>query len=86
MDLVDEQDHVSGGLHLSDQALDAAFKLAAELRSGHKARQIQKIDLAVAQALRHIALGNAQSDALGDGRFANARLANQAGVILLPAR
>ena len=86
MDLVDKQDYVARGLDLPDQALDAAFKLAAELRAGHKTRQIQQINFAVAQALRHISLGDAQGDALGNGRLADARLADQAGIVFLAAR
>ena len=86
MDLVDEQDDVARGLHLADQPLHAAFELAAELRARHKAGEVQQIYLPVLQARGHLARGDAQRNALGNGRFAHARLADEAGVVLLAAR
>ena len=45
VDLVNEQDHIAGGLDFRKQALDALFKLAAELGACHKGRQVQQVDL-----------------------------------------
>ena len=45
LDLVNERDHIAGGLDFRKQALDALFKLAAELGACHKGRQVQQIDL-----------------------------------------
>ena len=43
VDLVDDKDHVPGLADLLDEALHAAFKLAAELRARHQCRQIQQV-------------------------------------------
>ena len=85
MDLVDEQDHVPGCLHLAQQALDPLLKLAAELGARHQTGEVQQIDLLVLQADGHIALGNALGDALGNGRLAHTGFADEAGVVLLAA-
>ena len=85
VDLVNEQDDVAGGLDLAQQALDPLLELAAELGAGHEAGQIQQEDLLILQAHRDIALGDALRDALGDGRLADARLTDEAGVVLLAA-
>ena len=84
--LVDEQDDVAVLLHLVDKALDAAFKLAAELRARDKRRQVQKLHFLLAQLRRHLAGRDAQRKALGDRRLADARLADQARVVLRAAR
>ena len=85
MDLVDDKDHVPGLADLLDEALHAAFKLAAELCARHQGRQVQQIDLLVPQLEGHIAGHDALGQALGDGGFAHARLADEAGVVLLAA-
>ena len=85
MNLVNKQNDVSGGLDLADQPLDALLKLPAELRAGNQRRHIQQVDLLVAQAGRHLPLGNALGDALGDGGLADARFTDQAGVVFLAA-
>ncbi|MPN32606.1 hypothetical protein SDC9_180086 [bioreactor metagenome] len=85
MNFIDEQNNVARGLDLADEALDAAFKLPAELCARNQRRQIKQVDLFVHQPAGHVTLGNAQRNALGNGRFANARLTNQTGVVFLPA-
>ena len=83
--LVNEQDDVAGAAHLADQALDPLLKLAAELGAGHQGGQVQQVDLLVRQAGGDLALHDVLGDALGDGGLAHAGLADQAGVVLLPA-
>ena len=85
VDLVDDQDHVAGLAYLLDQALHPALELTAELRACHQRRQIQQIDLLLPQLERHLALDDPLGQALGDGGLAHARLADQAGVVLLAA-
>ena len=85
VDLIDEQDHVACGLDLAQQALDPLLELAPELGAGHEAGQIQQEDLLILQTHRNIAPGDALRDALGDGRLADARLTDEAGVVLLAA-
>ena len=85
VDLVNKKDHVAGGLDLAQQPLDPLFKLAAELGAGHKGGQVQQVDFLVLQPGGHLAFGNTLGDAFGNGGFAHAGFADQAGVVFLPA-
>ena len=85
MDFINEQDDITGRLHLAQQALDPLLELAAELGTRHKAGEVQQINFLIFQTDGHLPLGNALGNALGDGRLAHACLADQAGVILLAA-
>jgi hypothetical protein len=84
--LVDHEDDVAEALDLVDEALHAALELAAELRAGDERREVEEVDLLVAQLVGHFGpLDDALREALGDGRLADARLADEAGVVLLAA-
>ena len=85
MDLVDEQDHVAQPLDLVDEALDPLLELAAELGAGHQGGEVQPVELFALEAGGHLVAGDALGDALGDGGFAHAGLADQAGVVFLAA-
>ena len=83
--LIDDEDDVAKLLDLFDEALHTALKLAAELRPGDERRQIHQIDLFALQLVGDILVDDALREPLGDGRLADARLADQAGVVLLAA-
>ena len=85
MHLVDDEDDVAVAADLFDQALHAAFKLAAELRPGHERRQVKQKYLLSLQLIRHFSVRDPLGQALGDGRLADARLADQAGIVFLTA-
>ena len=85
VDLVDDQDDVAQLLDLLNEALHAALKLAAELGARHQGGEIQQVDLLVQQLVGHVPLVDLLGQALGDGGLAHAGLADQAGVVLLPA-
>ena len=85
VNLIDDKNDVAAGLDLGDEAFHAALKLAAELRSGDERRQVEQIDLFVAQLERDIARDDALRQTLGDGRLADARLTDEAGIVLLTA-
>ena len=80
--LVDEEDHIAGLLHLVDGLLDTLFKLAPVFGAGHHARQIQREHPLVQQLLRHIRRGDALGKTLGDGRLAHTRLTDENGIVL----
>ena len=84
--LVDEQDHIARLLHVSDQTLDSALELSAELRAGNECRQVEQIDLLVEQMERCISLNDVLRDALCDCSLADAGLTDQAGIVLRAAR
>ncbi len=62
-------------------AFQALLKLAAEFSAGNQRAHIQREDGAVFQAVRHVAANNALRKPLGDGRFADARFADQHRVV-----
>ena len=84
MHLVNDQDDVAQLADLLNEALHAAFKLAPELGARHQGGQVQQKDLLILQLIGHVAHGDALGQALGDGGFAHAGLADQAGIVLLP--
>ena len=83
--LVDDEDDVALAADLFDEALHAALELAAELRPGDEGREVEQIDLLVFQLVWHLAVGDVLGQALGDGGLSDARLADEAGVVLLAA-
>ena len=62
--LVDEQDDVAGVDHFLDERLEPLFELAAELRAGDERAHVERDDAPVLEALRHVALDDAQGEAL----------------------
>ena len=85
--LVDEQDDASLALlHLAQHGLQAVLELAAVLRTGHHRAQVERHEVAILQRRGHVAGHDALGQALDDGRFAGARLADEHGVVLRAAR
>ena len=85
MHLVDDQDDIAQLADLFNEALHAAFELAAELRARDKRRQVKKIDLLASELKGHLARDDALGKSLGNGGLADARLADETGVVLLAA-
>ena len=84
--LVDEEDRVLGAADLVHDGLDPLLELAAVLGAGDHHRQVEDHDPAVAQQLGHVAVDDHLGQALDDRRLADARLAEEDGVVLGPAR
>ena len=85
MQLVDEDDRVLALHQFLHDGLEPLFKLAAVFRAGHDQGKIQRQNALVGQEGRHVAIGNALRQAFDDGRFADARLADQHGIIFRAA-
>jgi hypothetical protein len=83
--LVDEEDDVLGAAHLVHHRLDALLELAAVLGAGDHHREVQHHEALVLEDLRHLAVDDVLRQALDDGRLADARLAQQHGVVLAAA-
>src|SRR4029078_10322571 len=64
VELVDEQDDVAALGDLLHHLLQALLELAAVLRARDQRRQIERVDLLVLEQLRHVAVGDALSEAL----------------------
>ena len=86
VELVDEQDDVAALGDLLHHLLQALLELAAVLRARDERGEVERVDLLVLQELRHLVRGDARGEALDDGGLADARLADQHRVVLLPAR
>ena len=84
MNFVDEQDHrVLLVGHLFEDLLDALFELAAIFRAGDHRVDREFDEALVPQTLRHFAGDDALRQTFDDRRFADARLPDQHGIVLL---
>jgi hypothetical protein len=85
--LVDEQDDAAGRRRdLLQHGLEPLLELAAVFRAGDQRAHVEREQLLVLKALRHIAVDDAQRQALDDRGLADARLADQHRVVLGAAR
>ena len=66
--------------------LQPLLELAAELGAGDQRAHVERHQLLVAQAFRHVAIDDAQRQAFGDGGLADAGLADQHRIVLGAAR
>ena len=85
VDFVDEQDGAWLVAQRFEDGLEALLELAAVLGAGDERAQIQGVNLGVAQRSRHLAALDLESQALGDGCFADARIADVHRVVLAAA-
>ena len=84
---VDEQDHAALGRdHLVQHRLQPLLELAAIFRAGDQRAHVERQQLLVAQRLGHVAVDDAQRQALDDRGLADAGLADQHRVVLGSAR
>ena len=84
--LVDEGDHRLGAfLDLADDVLEAVLELALDARAGLQQPQVERDEPHAAEEGRHVALDDAQGEALDDRGFAGARLADDDRVVLAAA-
>ena len=84
VELVDEQnDATLGLLDLLEHRLQAVLELATVLGTRHERAHVKLDEVAVAQGRGHVARDDALGDALDDGRLADARLADEHGVVLV---
>ena len=86
VELVDEQDDPAlGVLDLLEDGLEPLLELAPELGAGDERAEVERDDPLVLEALGHVAADDPLGEALGDGRLADARLADEDRVVLGPA-
>ncbi len=83
MQLVDEEDDAAfARLHFLQHGLEAFLELAAELRAGEQRAHVEREDRLFLESLGHVAAQDALGEALDDRGLADARLADQDGVVL----
>ena len=83
--LVDEHDDVRVLGQLLHDRLEALFELAAILRAGDNQRDVERQDALVGQEVRHVAAEDLLRQPFDDRGLADARLADEHGVVLRPA-
>ena len=80
---VDEQDDLAvRGLDFLQHGFQAFLELAAVFRSGDHRAEVQRQQLLVLQRLRHVAVDDAQGEALDNRGFPDTGLADKNGVVL----
>ena len=72
----------SADVHLGEDALQPLLELAAILRAGDERAHVERQQLLVLEALRHVAIDDAEREALDDRGLADAGLADQHRVVL----
>ena len=85
VDLVDEQDRARIVLELLHDGLQPLLEVAAIARAGEQRAHVEREDRRVLQHLGHLALDDLAGEALGDGGLADAGIADEQRVVLLPA-
>ncbi len=76
----------SSACDLLQHGLQALLELAAIFRAGDQRAHVERQQLLVLEAFGHVTLDDAQRQAFGDGRLADAGLADQDGIVLGAAR
>ena len=84
--LVDEEDRVVRVAELLDDLLEPLLELAAVLRPGDERPDVERQDALVEQDVGDVAGDDPMGQALGDGRLADAGLADERRVVLRPSR
>ncbi len=80
--LVDEHDDVRVLGELLHDRLEALFELPAVLRAGDDQRDVERQDALVGEEVRHVAVDDLLREAFDDRGLADARLADEHGVVL----
>ena len=75
-----------GLAHLVEHAFQPLLELAAIFRAGDQRAHVEREQALVLDAVGHVAVGDAQRQALGDRGLADAGLADQHRIVLGPAR
>ena len=87
MQLIDKKNDLPFGFgDFFENRLQTVFKFAAEFRSCHECGKVQGHNALCFEHVRHVSGNNALGEAFDDGRLADARFANQYGVVFCAPR
>ena len=84
VDLVDEHDRARIGLDLLDHLLEPLLEVAAVARAGEQRAHVEREHGGVLQHVRHFAVDDAARQPFGDRGLADAGLADEQRIVLLP--
>ena len=84
MDLVDEHDGAGIGLDLTHHRLEPLLEIAAITGAGEERAHVELEDGGIRKYFRHVAHDDAPRQAFGDGGLADAGIAYEQRVVLLP--
>ena len=84
MDLVDEQNRVLMLLDLLHHLLEALLEVAAIARAGEQRAHVERKHRRALEHLGHVGIDDLAGEALGDRGLADARVADQQRIVLLP--
>ncbi len=82
VDLVDEQDRLRLALEVGQHRLEALLEIAAVLGAGHQPAQVERINRATGQHIRHLAIDDLLRQSLGDGGLADTGLTDEKRIVL----
>ena len=83
VEFIDEQDDLALGLlHFLEHGFQTVLELTTVLGAGDQRAHVKLDEVAVTQGARHVAGHDTLGDTLDDGRLADARLADEHGVVL----
>ena len=85
MKFIYKKNNILSPLELCHDRLHSLFELAPVLGAGHDSRQIEGDNPLTVKKARDVPFNNPLGEALGDGSFPHPRLADQHGIVLLPA-
>ena len=85
VDLVDEHDRARIGFDLLDHLLEPLFEVAAVARAGEQRAHVEREHGGAFQHVRHLAMHDAAREALRDRGLADAGIADEQRIVLLPA-
>ncbi|MOA09886.1 hypothetical protein D3C78_1297470 [compost metagenome] len=86
MDLVDEQDRLWPFTQFVEQRLEALLEVTTVLGAGQQRTEVQGVDHALRQQVRHLAIDDSLGQAFRNGRLADTGLTDQQRVILAATR
>ena len=84
VDLVDEEDRAVMAFDLGEHRLHALLEVAAVAGSGEQRSHVEREDRGALQHFGNLAVDDAPGQALGDGGFADPRVADEERVVLGP--
>jgi len=86
VNLVHEEDGAGYAFQFGQHALEPSLEIPPVLGPGKQRPHVQREDLGLAEALRHIPLGDAKRQTFGQGGLADTGVAHEDGIVLAPAQ